>query len=140
MPVTESGGTAAPTAARSAGTASTAPVLTAPAPSSKDEKTAATYGIFSSNWSGGTWDQTYASNFNDSGYYIGACSQICDQTMNHAWGEFNALGYSGSNSGGKLLIENSQFDNNKDGFDTNSQNGDAPSPQNGACPGNAVSP
>ncbi|MGZ4225859.1 MAG: hypothetical protein ACXVTC_06370 [Solirubrobacteraceae bacterium] len=37
------------------------------------EKTAAQYGIFSSNWVGGLWDQTYASNFNDSGYYIGAC-------------------------------------------------------------------
>ena len=98
------------------------------------EKTAAQYGIFSSNWVGGTWDQTYASNFNDSGYYIGACRQVCNQTMNHAWAEFNALGYSGSNSGGRLLVENSQFDNNKDGFDTNSQNGDNPPPQNGACP------
>ncbi len=45
---------------------------------------AAQYGIFSSNWSGGTWDHTYASNFNDSGYYIGACQQICNQTVNHA--------------------------------------------------------
>jgi hypothetical protein len=104
------------------------------------EKTAATYGIFTSNWSGGTWDQTYASNFNDSGYYIGACQQVCDQTVNHAWAEFNALGYSGSNSGGKLVVENSQFDNNQDGFDTNSQNGDEPSPQNGACSHNAISP
>ena len=92
----------------------------------KTEKTAATYGIFSSNWSGGTWDQTYASNFNDSGYYIGACRQVCDQTMNHAHAQFNALGYSGSNSGGRLLIENSEFDHNEDGFDTNSQNGDNP--------------
>jgi hypothetical protein len=104
------------------------------------EATAATYGIFSSNWSGGTWDQTYASNMNDSGYYIGACQQICNQTMNHAWAEFNALGYSGSNSGGTLIIKNSEFDNNQEGFDTNSQNGDEPSPQNGACPGNKISP
>src|SRR5450755_2678326 len=104
------------------------------------ESTAATYGIFSSNWSGGTWDQTYTSNFNDSGYYIGACKQICDQTMNHAWAQYSALGYSGSNSGGALVVENSEFDHNQDGFDTNSQNGDEPSPQNGACPGNAVSP
>ena len=50
------------------------------------------------------------------------------------WAEFNALGYSGSNSGGRLLVENSEFDNNEDGFDTNSQNGDNPPPQNGACP------
>jgi hypothetical protein len=77
---------------------------------------------------------------NDSGLYIGACAQLCDQTINHAWSEYNALGYSGSNSGGSLVVENSQFDNNEDGFDTNSQNGDNPPPQNGACPNNGVSP
>jgi hypothetical protein len=60
--------------------------------------------------------------------------------VNHAWAEFNALGYSGSNSGGRMLIENSQFDNNEDGFDTNSQNGDNPPPQDGACPNGALSP
>ena len=101
---------------------------------------AAEYGIFSSNWSGGTWDHSYASNFNDSGFYIGSCQQICDQTINHAWSEYNALGYSGSNAGGSLVVENSEFDNNEDGFDTNSQNGDNPPPQDGACPAGAVSP
>jgi hypothetical protein len=99
-----------------------------------NETTAAQYGIFSSNWSGGTWDQTYASNFNDSGYYIGACQDVCNQWVDHAWAEDNALGYSGSNSGGVLVVQNSQFDDNKDGFDTNSQNGDDPPPQDGACP------
>ncbi|MGZ4351090.1 MAG: hypothetical protein ACXVRX_11275 [Solirubrobacteraceae bacterium] len=108
--------------------------------SAAGEASAAEYGVFSSNWSGGTWNEIYASNFNDSGFYIGACRQVCDQTVNHAWGEFNALGYSGSNSGGRLLIENSQFDNNKDGFDTNSQNGDDPAPQNGACPPGVAPP
>jgi hypothetical protein len=106
----------------------------------KGEVTAAEYGIFSSNWTGGTWDQSYTSNFNDSGYYIGACQQVCHQTMDNAWAEFNALGYSGSNSGGWMLIENSRFDNNEDGFDTNSQNGDEPSPQNGACPAGVAPP
>ena len=104
------------------------------------EARAAQYGLFSSNWSGGTWNRVYASNFNDSGFYIGACRQVCNQTMNHAWAQFNALGYSGSNSGGRLVITNSQFDHNEDGFDTNSQNGDNPPPQNGACPRNGVSP
>jgi hypothetical protein len=98
------------------------------------ESTAATYGIFSSDWDGGSWNQSYASNFNDSGYYIGACQDRCNQTVNQAWAEYNALGYSGSNSGGTMLIEHSKFDNNEDGFDTNSQNGDNPPPQNGACP------
>jgi hypothetical protein len=114
--------------------------LTATSTFFDNEKTAAQYGIFSSNWSRGTWDQLYASNFNDSGFYIGACQQVCDQTMNHAWGEFNALGYSGSNSGGWMLVENSRFDNNQDGFDTNSQNGDNPPPQNGACPAGVKPP
>jgi hypothetical protein len=106
----------------------------------KTEATAATYGIFSSNWDGGTWDQTYASNFNDSGYYIGACRQVCNQTLNHGHGQYNVLGYSGSNSGGRLLVENSEFDHNQDGFDTNSQNGDNPPPQNGACPAGVKPP
>ena len=62
-------------------------------------------------------------------------------TIDHAWMEYSALGYSGTNSGGAIVVENSQFDNNKDGFDTNTQiDGDAPAPQNGACPDNAVSP
>ncbi len=99
-----------------------------------NESTAAQYGIFSSNWSGGLWDQTYASNFNDSGYYIGACQQQCNQVVKRAHGEYSALGYSGSNSGGLLIVKDSEFDNNEDGFDTNSQNGDNPPPQDGACP------
>jgi hypothetical protein len=104
------------------------------------EGSAAQYGIFSSNWRGGTWNVGYASNFNDSGLYIGACRQACDQVVNHVWAEYDALGYSGSNSGGRLIIKNSQFDHNEDGFDTNSQNGDNPPPQNGDCPNRKTSP
>jgi hypothetical protein len=115
--------------------------LTATSTFFKDEDTAAGYGLFSSNWSGGTWDTTYASNFNDSNYYIGACQQVCNQVMNHAWSEYSSLGYSGTNAGGSIVIENSEFDNNQDGFDTNSQNNDDwPSPQDGACPGGGTSP
>jgi hypothetical protein len=107
----------------------------------KDETTAAQYGIFSSNARGpGLFDYTYASNFNDSGYYIGACPD-CNQILNHSWSQYSALGYSGTNSGGNLIVENSEFDHNKDGFDTNSQNNDdTPSPQDGACPHGAMSP
>jgi hypothetical protein len=113
--------------------------LTATSTYYQNESTAAQYGIFSSNWSGGMWNQIYASNFNDSGFYIGACQQVCDQTLDHGWSQDNALGYSGTNSGGALVIKNSQFDHNEDGFDTNSQNADFPPPQNGACPNNGVS-
>jgi hypothetical protein len=113
--------------------------LTATSTFYQDETSAAKYGIFSSNWSGGTWDQMYASNFNDGAFYIGACQQVCDQTMNHVHAQYSALGYSGTNSGGRLLVENSEFDHNEDGFDTNSQNADEPAPQDGSCPA-GVSP
>jgi|SRR5579884_1290954 len=106
----------------------------------KNSSAAAAYGVFSSNWDGGTWDYTYTSNMDDSGLYIGACQQQCNQTVDHAWSEYNALGYSGSNSGGWLLVENSRFDGNEDGFDTNSQNGDNPPPQNGSCPKGVTPP
>ena len=101
----------------------------------------AAYGLFTSNSSGGSFDYTYGSNMNDSNYYIGACQQVCDTVLNHAWAQYGALGYSGTNSGGTLVVENSEFDHNKDGFDTNSQNNDdSPSPQEGACPNGATSP
>jgi len=107
-----------------------------------NEDSAAQYGIFSSNAHGpGLWNYLYANNFNDSGMYVGACQQVCDMTINHAWMENNALGYSGTNSGGQIVVENSQFDKNEDGFDTNTQiQGDPPAPQDGNCPGSATSP
>ena len=51
--------------------------------------------------------------------YVGACKQLCNITISHAWMEYNALGYSGTNSGGAIVITHSMFDNNQDGFDTN---------------------
>ena len=114
--------------------------LTATTQFFQNETSAAQYGLFTSNWDGGMLEHVYASNMNDSGIYIGACQQQCNQVLNDAWSEFSALGYSGTNSGGSLVIENSQWDNNEDGFDTNSQNADEPSPQNGACPDNGISP
>jgi hypothetical protein len=39
------------------------------------------------------------------------------------------------------VVKNSEFDNNEDGFSTNSQNNDdAPSPQDGVCPNGATNP
>jgi hypothetical protein len=48
--------------------------------------------------------------------------------------ENNSLGYSGSNSGGQLRIENSTFRNNSAGVVPNSEApGDKPPPQDGRC-------
>jgi hypothetical protein len=93
------------------------------------------YGIYASNTFGpGLYTQVYASNQADAAYYIGACPD-CNTTLDHAHAQNSDLGYSGTNSGGHLIIQNSEFDNNQSGFVTNSQNNDdAPSPQDGACP------
>jgi hypothetical protein len=91
------------------------------------------YGIFTGNMTEGEWENIYASGFNDSGMYVGACPE-CDAVINKATMNYNSLGYSGSNSGGKLVIENSTFKKNTVGIAPNSETpGDAPPPQNGAC-------
>jgi hypothetical protein len=91
------------------------------------------YGIFTNNETHGWWEKIYASGFNDSGMYLGACGE-CRARISEATMEDSALGYSGSNSGGKLVIEHSIFRHNTDGIAPNSENpGDGPPPQNGAC-------
>ena len=107
-----------------------------------NETTAAEYGIFAGNSAGpASLTQLYGSNMNDSGVYVGACLRQCDVVLNHMWMENSALGYSGTNSGGTIVIENSQFDGNQDGLDTNTAViGDPPAPQDGRCPNGGVSP
>jgi hypothetical protein len=98
-----------------------------------DESLFGGYGIFTNNMVNGSWENIYASGFNDSGMYLGACRN-CKARIFNAVMERNALGYSGSNSGGKLAIEGSTFRNNSVGLAPNSENpGDGPPPQNGAC-------
>jgi hypothetical protein len=91
------------------------------------------YGEFAGNEERGSLENVYASGFADSGFYIGACRE-CDATVNKAVMENNALGYSGSNSSGRLVIENSVFKHNLVGIAPNSENpGDGPPPLDGAC-------
>ncbi len=101
----------------------------------------AEYGLFASNVNGpGAMVHTYASNMADSGYYIGACPD-CLSWLVDAHAQNNALGYSGTNSGGRLVVAFSEWDHNKTGISTNSQNNDdAPSPQDGSCPNGAPGP
>lgn len=99
---------------------------------------AGSYGVFVSNSRGpGLIAHTYASNMNDSSYYVGACRD-CHTRLIYAHAQNSALGYSGTNSGGHLILERSEWDHNNTGIVTNSQNNDdAPSPQVGLCPGSS---
>lgn len=90
------------------------------------------YGLFAVNAVTGSWDHVYASGFNDSGLYIGACRD-CKATVSHALVERNALGYSGTNAGGHLIVEDSVFRNNAVGVGPSSLPGDPPPPQLGTC-------
>jgi len=106
-----------------------------------DNQPLAQYGIYASNTFGpGLFTQVYANNMGDAAFYIGACPD-CNAILDHAHGQNSAEGYSGTNSGGHLIIQNSEFDHNHTGFATNSQNNDdQPSPQSGRCPGDQTGP
>jgi hypothetical protein len=105
------------------------------------EKPSDEYGLYTSNTYGpGAFVHTYANNMSDSAYYFGACPD-CNSTINYGKAENSDLGYSGSNSGGHVVIEHSEFDNNEEGVATQSQNNDdAPSPQDGICPNGESNP
>jgi hypothetical protein len=91
------------------------------------------YGLFVSNSIRGSMENVYASGFNDSGLYIGACRD-CQARVTGATVENSSLGYSGTNSGGHLIIEKSTFRNNAAGLVPNSlADDDEPPPQDGAC-------
>ena len=69
----------------------------------------------------GEWEHIYASGFNDSGMYLGAC-QECQARIIDPVMEYNQLGYSGSNSGGSLVIEDGIFRHNSSGVAPNGEN------------------
>jgi hypothetical protein len=110
------------------------------APAQLNSPQLALYGIFVSNSRGpGLITNSYASNMADSAYYVGACRRVCDMTLANDTGVNSALGYSGTNSGGKLVIRNSVFRLNHAGIVPNSENNDdSPPPQDGRCPGSAT--
>jgi hypothetical protein len=99
------------------------------------------YGIFISNSDGpGSVTDSYASNMGDAGFYVGACPN-CNAVLNRIHTQYSSLGFSGTNAGGNLTIENSEFDHNKTGPTQDSENNDdQPPPQNGQCPGGAPGP
>jgi hypothetical protein len=99
------------------------------------------YGIFTSNEDGpGVIDHSYASNMQDSSYYVGACRN-CNVTLNHPHAEYSALGLSSTNAGGNLLVENGEWNDNRTGLVSNAQNNDDwPSPEYGQCVAPSTSP
>ena len=77
------------------------------------------YGIYAFDSVNGLFEHSYAAGSPDAGFYIGQCYP-CDAVIDDVLAEHNGLGYSGTNSGGNLLIVNSRFNNNRAGIVPNS--------------------
>jgi Right handed beta helix region len=77
------------------------------------------YGVYAFDSTKGLLEHSYASGSPDAGFYIGGCYP-CDAVIDDVVSEWNGLGYSGTNSGGNLLIVNSTFRNNRAGIVPNS--------------------
>lgn len=89
------------------------------------------YGIFAFGSRCGQIDHSYTSGNADSGFYIGQCFP-CDAVIHDVIAEGNAIGYSGTNAGGNLLIRDSVWQDNALGIVPNSLDSEARPPQRGA--------
>jgi plastocyanin len=76
------------------------------------------YGIYAYGSNTGQFDHDLAAGHPDSGFYIGYCHP-CHAIISHVISENNALGYSGTNAGGDLVIRDSIWRNNMSGIAPN---------------------
>ena len=86
------------------------------------------YGIYAFDSTHGQFDHSYGAGSPDAAFYIGQCYP-CDALIVDSEGEWNGIGYSGTNAGGNLLIARSSFHDNRIGIVPNSGTGEANPPQ-----------
>lgn len=89
------------------------------------------YGIFAFGSRCGQMDHSFTSGNADSGFYVGECFP-CDGVIHDVIAYQNALGYSGTNAGGNLVIRDSIWTQNAMGIVPNSLDGEERPPQRGA--------
>jgi hypothetical protein len=73
------------------------------------------YGIYAFDATDGLIEHSYASGSPDSGFYVGECYP-CRIVIRDVISEHNAIGYSGTNSGGDLYVVSSIWRNNRSGL------------------------
>ena len=86
------------------------------------------YGIYARNAEYGRFEHCYSSGCDDAGFYIGE-SQPAHAVITDCLAEYNAMGYSGTNAGGDLVIENSIWRHNMVGIVPNTLDSQAGAPQ-----------
>ena len=90
------------------------------------------YAIYAISSRAGVMEHSYASGAADAAFYIGECNP-CDTVVRNVTATLSAVGYSGTNAGGNLVIEDSRFENNSVGILPNSfEVGLEPPPQRDA--------
>lgn len=95
------------------------------------------YAIFSFDAVNGVFEHSYASGSADAAFYVGQCHP-CNITLRNLTAEHSALGYSGTNAGGNLVLEDSLWQNNGTGILPNSLTTEANPPQREATIRNNV--
>jgi hypothetical protein len=89
------------------------------------------YGIYSEDSTGGLIEHDYVSGAADAAYYVGECNP-CGSTIRHVVARLSAVGYSGTNASGGLVIRDSLWDRNGAGILPNSLADEADPPQHDA--------
>jgi plastocyanin len=86
------------------------------------------YGVYAYDSMYGQFDRSYTSGHPDAGFYIGQC-RPCHAVITDVLAENNALGYSGTNASGDLLIVNSEWRDNLSGIVPNTLDSEELAPQ-----------
>jgi Pectinesterase. len=86
------------------------------------------YGIYAFSGQHGRFENCYASGHDDAGFYIGE-SQPANAVVSDCLAENNAMGYSGTNAGGNLVIKDSVWRNNMCGIVPNTLDSQENAPQ-----------
>jgi hypothetical protein len=90
------------------------------------------YGIYAISSRGGIMEESFVSGAADAAFYIGECNP-CDTVLRDNTAILSAVGFSGTNASGNLVVEYSIFDRNGVGILPNSfEVGLAPPPQRDA--------
>lgn len=90
------------------------------------------YGIYAISSRDGVIEDSFVSGAADAAFYIGECNP-CDATVRRVTAILSAVGYSGTNAGGNLVVEDSTWDRNSVGILPNSfEVGLEPPPQRSA--------
>jgi plastocyanin len=88
-------------------------------------------GLFAYDSVYGQFDHAYASGHPDSGFSVGRCFP-CHAVVTDVLAERNAIGFSGTNAGGRLFVVNSEWRDNMSGIVPNTLDSEALAPQRDA--------